>query len=97
MSRDRVKTKLDKTGEVKAFSQVAMSNNHAVIDYCRTSMAALSGSTAGILGLPTLYGFAFYVVSVVGKRAEQSTLFACVLVVKFKIPVQLASFARLLE
>jgi hypothetical protein len=30
-------------------------------------MAALSGSTAGILGLPTLYGFAFYVVSVVGK------------------------------
>jgi hypothetical protein len=33
----------------------------------RTSMAALSGSTAGILGLPTLYGFAFYVVSVVGK------------------------------
>ena len=35
MSRDRVKTKLDKTGEVKAFSQVAMSNNHAVIDYCR--------------------------------------------------------------
>jgi len=35
MSRDRVKTKLDKSGEVKAFSQVAMSNNHAVIDYCR--------------------------------------------------------------
>ncbi len=31
-------------------------------------MAALSGSTAGILGLPTLYGFAFYVVSVVGRQ-----------------------------
>jgi len=30
-------------------------------------MAALSGSTAGILGLPTLYGFAFYALSVVGK------------------------------
>ena len=33
----------------------------------RTSMAALSGSTAGILGLPTLYGFGFYAVSVFGK------------------------------
>ena len=30
-------------------------------------MAALSGSTAGILGLPTLYGFGFYAVSVFGK------------------------------
>ena len=28
-------------------------------------MAALSGGTAGILGLSTLYGFAFYGVSVV--------------------------------
>ncbi|XP_023330406.1 ER membrane protein complex subunit 6 [Eurytemora carolleeae] len=61
---DKVRTKLDKTGEVKAYSQTAMANNHAVIDYCRTSMAALSGSTAGILGLPTLYGFGFYAVSV---------------------------------
>merc|ERR1712008_85744 len=63
--RDRVKTKLDKTGEVKAFSQTAISNNQAVVEYCRTSMAALSGGAAGIMGLSTLYGFAFYAVSVV--------------------------------
>merc|ERR1712215_511982 len=55
----------DKTGEVKAFSQTAISNNQAVVEYCRTSMAALSGGAAGILGLSTLYGFAFYAVSVV--------------------------------
>jgi len=61
---EKVRTKMDKSGEVKAFSQTAMANNHAVIEYCRTSLAALSGSTAGILGLSTLYGFAFYVISV---------------------------------
>ena len=65
MSRDRVRTKVDKTGEMKAFSQTAISNNQAIVEYCRTSMAALSGGTAGILGLPTLYGFLFYGVSVV--------------------------------
>ena len=27
MSRDRVRTKVDKSGEVKAFSQTAISNN----------------------------------------------------------------------
>ena len=64
MSRDRVRTKVDKTGEVKAFSQTAISNNQAIVEYCRTSMGALAGGTAGILGLPTLYGFLFYGVSV---------------------------------
>ncbi len=64
---DKVKTKLDKSGDVKAYSQTAIVNNNGVIEYCRTSMAALSGSTAGILGLPTLYGFVFYAVSVVSK------------------------------
>jgi len=34
MSGDKVKTKLDRSGEVKAFSQTAMANNHAVVDYC---------------------------------------------------------------
>ena len=50
---------------MKAFSQTAISNNQAVVEYCRTSMAALSGATAGILGLSTLFGFAFYGISVV--------------------------------
>ena len=53
------------SSQVKAFSQTAISNNQAVVEYCRTSMAALSGGTAGILGLSTLYGFAFYGISVV--------------------------------
>ena len=65
MSRDRVTTKMDKSGEVRAFSQVAMSNNQAVVEYCRTSMAALSGGVAGILGLSTVPGFVFYAVCVV--------------------------------
>ena len=53
------------SSQVKAFSQTAISNNQAVVEYCRTSMAALSGGTAGILGLSTLFGFAFYGISVV--------------------------------
>ncbi|XP_023951570.1 ER membrane protein complex subunit 6 [Bicyclus anynana] len=51
--------------EPVAYSDVALRNNAAVVEYCRTSMAALSGSTAGILGLTGLYGFAFYVFAVV--------------------------------
>ncbi|XP_063389533.1 ER membrane protein complex subunit 6 [Cydia fagiglandana] len=51
--------------EPVAYSEAALRNNGAVIEYCRTSMAALSGSTAGVLGLTSLYGFMFYVLSVV--------------------------------
>jgi len=65
MTRDRVKTKLDKSGEVKAFSQAAIANNQGIVEYCRTSMAALSGCTAGILGLTGyIHGLAFYAISV---------------------------------
>ena len=46
--------------EVVAYSPVAIATNHNIIEYCRTSMSALSGSTAGIIGLTSLYGFAFY-------------------------------------
>ncbi|KAI0221955.1 ER membrane protein complex subunit 6 [Lamellibrachia satsuma] len=46
-----------------AYSEVSMRNNAAILDYCRTSMSALSGSTAGILGLTGLYGFAFYFIT----------------------------------
>ncbi|CAG2173049.1 unnamed protein product [Oppiella nova] len=45
---------------VVAFSPLAMATNHNIIEYCRTSMSALSGSAAGIIGLTSLYGFAFY-------------------------------------
>ncbi|KPJ05188.1 Transmembrane protein 93 [Papilio xuthus] len=59
-----VKSK-DNKPEPIAYSDAALRNNAAVVEYCRTSMAALSGSTAGVLGLTGLYGFAFYVFAVV--------------------------------
>ncbi len=40
-----------------------MRQNAAILDYCRTSMSALSGSTAGIIGLTGLYGFIFYFIT----------------------------------
>lgn len=49
-----------------AYSEGALRNNSAVVEYCRISMAALSGSTAGLLGLTGLYGFGFYIFAVVG-------------------------------
>lgn len=41
------KTK-DSKPEPVAYSEAALRNNAVVVEYCRTSMAALSGSTAGI-------------------------------------------------
>lgn len=37
----------DNKSEPVAYSEVALRNNAVVVEYCRTSMAALSGSTAG--------------------------------------------------
>lgn len=56
----RVRTRVDRgTGEVVAYSDAAVRNNLAVIEYCRTSMAALSGATAGrfISALICMFGF----------------------------------------
>lgn len=47
-----------------AYSPSAIAHNHHLIEYCRTSMSALAGSTAGIIGLTSLQGFAFYLVMV---------------------------------
>lgn len=47
--------------EVIAFSEGAVRNNSMVVEYCRNSMAALGGGAAGVLGLTSLYGFAFYI------------------------------------
>lgn len=58
------KTKTDKSGNVVAYSEAAIRNNLSIVEYCRTSMAALSGCTAGLLGLTGLYGAAFYVFAV---------------------------------
>ncbi|KAH7637429.1 ER membrane protein complex subunit 6 [Dermatophagoides farinae] len=48
-----------------AYSSFAITHNNHLIEYCRTSMSALAGSTAGIIGLTSLYGFAFYILMVV--------------------------------
>lgn len=42
------------------YNDAAIKRNYAVVDYCRTSGSVIGGATAGILGLTSLYGFAFY-------------------------------------
>ncbi|KAL7287412.1 ER membrane protein complex subunit 6 [Trichogramma pretiosum] len=60
----KIRTKQDKD-DVIAYSEIAVRNNSAVVEYCRISMAALSGGTAGVLGLTGLYGFGFYVLATI--------------------------------
>lgn len=43
------------------YSERAVRQNSAVIDYCRTSGAVIAGAAAGIMGLTGLYGFAFFI------------------------------------
>lgn len=52
--------------EIIAYSEAAVLNNAAVVEYCKISMAALSGGTAGLLGLTGVYGFGFYLFAVFG-------------------------------
>ncbi|KAK0085862.1 hypothetical protein PV325_004302 [Microctonus aethiopoides] len=59
------RTKHENSGDVIAYSEGAVRNNAAVVEYCRISMAALSGGTAGLLGLTGLYGFGFYIFAVI--------------------------------
>ncbi|CAG0915702.1 unnamed protein product [Notodromas monacha] len=59
-----LKTKKTKTGDFVAFSELAIRNNHSIVEYCRTCMSALSGCTAGVLGLTGLLGFLFFFLSV---------------------------------
>ena len=48
--------------EKVVYSEAAVRYNASVVDYCRTSTAAIAGATAGVLGLTGLYGFAFFFV-----------------------------------
>jgi hypothetical protein len=41
------KSKNGNNSNIVAYSDVAIRNNLSVVEYCRTSMAALSGCTAG--------------------------------------------------
>ena len=55
----RVRTKVDKvSGDRVAYSDMAIRNNSAIIEYCRTSMAALSGATSGKFA----YCFYYYII-----------------------------------
>ena len=45
----------------EVYNDRAMRQNGAIVDYCRTSGAAIAGVTAGVLGLTGLYGFGFYI------------------------------------
>lgn len=38
----------NKLGDIVAYSEVAIRNNIAAVEYCRTSIAAISGSAAGL-------------------------------------------------
>jgi len=42
------------------YSELAVRHNYGILEYGRTCQAAASGCAAGILGLTSLYGFAFY-------------------------------------
>lgn len=42
---------------------MSLRQNASVLEYCRTSMSALSGCAAGILGLTGLQGFLFYFIT----------------------------------
>lgn len=44
---NRVRARETKSGETIAYSEAAIRHNATAVEYVRTSMAALSGSTAG--------------------------------------------------
>lgn len=54
MSASRVRARETKTGETVAYSESAIRHNASAVEYCRTSMAALSGSTAGTNSINSL-------------------------------------------
>ena len=54
------KKKNDNSMNQIPFSEASIRYNDFLLDYCQTSMSALSGSAAGIMGMTGLYGFIFY-------------------------------------
>jgi len=43
------------------YNEKAVRKNTAIVDYCRTSGAVISGAAAGVLGLTGFYGFGFFI------------------------------------
>lgn len=52
---NRVRTRESKSGETVAYSESAIRHNASAVEYCRTSMAALSGSTAGMKNIYNIF------------------------------------------
>lgn len=50
-------------GTIVAYSEQAIRNNFSSVEYCKTFVAALSGSCAGVIGLTGISGFTFYFIS----------------------------------
>ena len=46
---------------VQYVNQASLMHNYGISEYCRTSISALSGVVAGILGLTGWSGFLFYI------------------------------------
>lgn len=48
------------SNDIIPYSQAAIGQNAYLLDYYQTSLSALSGCAAGIIGLTGTYGFLFY-------------------------------------
>jgi len=55
----RIRSRTEK-GEQVMYNELAIRSNAAIIEYCRISMAALAGGTAGIMGLTSIWGIGFF-------------------------------------
>ncbi|KAI8798893.1 ER membrane protein complex subunit 6 [Biomphalaria glabrata] len=63
MATIAVRTRKSRKSDGIAFSEMSLRQNASVLEYCRTSISALSGATAGIMGLTGLWGFIFYFIT----------------------------------
>ncbi|XP_018494671.1 ER membrane protein complex subunit 6 [Galendromus occidentalis] len=63
MSETKVRKSKEPSGETIVLSDTAMRHNTSVLSFTRTTVSVLSGCSAGILGLTSLYGFLFYFVT----------------------------------
>ena len=50
----------------QVYNERAVRTNSSIIDYCRTSGAAIAGAAAGIMGLTGIYGFLFFIIFSMG-------------------------------
>ncbi|CAL1546218.1 unnamed protein product [Lymnaea stagnalis] len=63
MATIAVRTRKSRKSDGIAYSELSLRQNASILEYCRTSISALSGATAGIMGLTSLWGFIFYFIT----------------------------------